>query len=287
MIFFHNRSAHAASHTRGHLDKRMMNVAVFDVFKRGYAVFYAVDRHISIAGSVKVHGFQNTARGREKSRSALLLRIHFFFKNDAFVIEPFGEFLVGQNGVDDSVVVGRLVLFCDARTDKHGFCARMTAFQIRTMRLHRRKYVGKIRKLFGEILLYEQIDGVAARGYDDISLFFSQKSVILVFDDGCAQRGFLDVRKTELFERGAHGVDAHSLIVCDEGRRKRHVNGIGLQKHSDFFGFVDDFLCVLRTHDEAVSAQNALVADNVRLIARKAYGFYGAMAYALIAVFAV
>ena len=110
---------------------------------------------------------------------------------------------------------------------------------------------------------------------------------VLVFDDGCAKSRFLDVGKSQLFEGFAHRVYAHALVVCDKGRREADVNGIGLQKHFDFFGFVDDFLCVLRTHDETMSAQNALVADNVRLISRKAYCFYGAMTYALIAVFAI
>ena len=181
----------------------------------------------------------------------------------------------------------RLVLFCHARSDKHGFCARVTLFQVRAMRLHRRKYVGKIWQFFGEILLYEQVYSVATRRYDYISLFLSQKSVVLVFDDGCAQSRFLNVGKTQLFEGFAHRVYAHALVVCDKGRREADVNGIGLQKHFDFFGFVDDFLCVLRTYDETMSAQNALVADDVRLIARKAYCFDGAMTYAFIAVFAV
>ena len=287
VIFFHNRTAHATAHARRHFDKGVMNIAVFDILKRRDTVLDSVDSHILIAGSVEIHGFKHAARSREESCPALSLRIHLFFESNTLAAEPLGEFLVGEHGVHYAVVMRSLVLFSNARPYKHGFCTGVTFFEVLAVRLHRRKHVGEIRKFFWEILLYEQVDRMATRRDDYISLLFSQKSVVLVFDDGSAQSGFLNVGESEFFERSAHSVYAHALVVCDKGRSERNVDGICLQKHLDLFGFVDNFLCVLRTDHEAVTAQNTLVADDVRLITREANCFDGAMANTLIAVFAV
>ena len=51
--------------------------------------------------------------------------------------------------------------------------------------------------------------------------------------------------------------------------------------------FIDNLLRVLGTDYKALTAQNALIADYVRLVAGKAYGFHGTMAYAFVAVFAI
>ena len=60
-----------------------------------------------------------------------------------------------------------------------------------------------------------------------------------------------------------------------------------MQKHADLFGFVDDFLCVLRTYYEAMTAKDTFVADDVRLVAREANRLYRAISDALVAVFTV
>ena len=51
--------------------------------------------------------------------------------------------------------------------------------------------------------------------------------------------------------------------------------------------FAHYFFCVLRTYNKAVTAKNALVANDVCLVARKANGLNRAVTNALIAVFAV
>ena len=288
MVFFHNRSAHATSHARRHLYESVMNVALLDVFERGNAVFYAVDRHIVVAGRVKAHRLENTARCWEESCSALPCVVHFVSERDAFFVEPLCQFFIGQHGVNDALIVRRLVLFCNARSDKHGFCAGVSFLYVRAMRLHGRKHVRKIGQFVGKILLDEKIDRMAARRYDDIALFFSQKSFVFVFYNRCAESGLFNVGKSELFERISHCADAHAFIIGNKRRSERHVHRVSrIDKHSCFFRFVDDLFCVLGANHKAVTAQNAFVAYDVGLVARKAYGFYGAMTNAFVAVFAV
>ena len=60
-----------------------------------------------------------------------------------------------------------------------------------------------------------------------------------------------------------------------------------MQQDAYFFGVINDLLGVLRTHYKAVTAKNALIADNMRLISGKAYGLYRTVANTFIAVFAI
>ena len=56
VIIFHYGSAHTAADASGHFDKAIMYFALFDVFERGYAVFHAVYRKISITvGRRRIH----------------------------------------------------------------------------------------------------------------------------------------------------------------------------------------------------------------------------------------
>jgi hypothetical protein len=60
-----------------------------------------------------------------------------------------------------------------------------------------------------------------------------------------------------------------------------------LQQNAYFFGVINDLLGVLRTNYKAVSAKDAFVADNMRLISGKANGLYRTVANTFIAVFAI
>ena len=123
---------------------------------------------------------------------------------------------------------------------------------------------------------------------DNVSFFLCEYSFIFVFDDGCTDCGFFNIKEAELLKCRTHGIDARTVIVCNERGSKAHNNGItALDKHLCFFDLVHDFLCILRTHNKALTAENGLIAYNMRLIARKADSFDRAMADAFITVFAV
>lgn len=63
--FFHHRAADAASGTRRHFNKTVLQLAIFDIPQCGNAVFRAVDRQVGIAGGVLRHGLQDTTGGGE------------------------------------------------------------------------------------------------------------------------------------------------------------------------------------------------------------------------------
>ena len=137
MIFLHNGTAHAASDTSGHFDKRVPDAAVFDFTERRYAVFNAVDCKICIICRIAVHCFENTAGCREIARAALFLGIALGFKLDMLGIEPIRELLEREHSVGNSRVIIRLVLFGNARTDENGFRLGIALFDIPAVRLHR------------------------------------------------------------------------------------------------------------------------------------------------------
>ena len=129
---------------------------------------------------------------------------------------------------------------------------------------------------------------MTAGGDDYIVRLLPYHSFIFLFNYRCADRSFLNIVKAELLESLPHCADTHALVVCNKRRSKADKNGIAaLQKHLNLFCLVNDLLCVLRTDNEALTAQNALIADDMRLIAGNTNGFHGAMPDAFIAVFAV
>ena len=138
------------------------------------------------------------------------------------------------------------------------------------------------------MLLDQQIHRMAAGGYDNIPLIFPEHALILGFYHGSAQGRFLHIRKAQLLQRLAHSFDAYAFVVGNKGRGQADDHRVAaLQQHPHLFGAVYDLLGVLGADHKAMAAQNALVADNMSLVAGKANGLYGAMADALIAVFAV
>ena len=164
----------------------------------------------------------------------------------------------------------------------------MTLFDIGAVSRHRRKYIRKVGQLGGEILLDKQVDRVTAGGYHDIPVLLRKHSFVLRLDYRRADRGLLDIGKAQLFQRVAHGFDPRAVVVCDKGGRKAYIDRrTGLEHDLDLFKVTDYLLGTLRADDEALSAKDAFLGNNMRLIARKADGFYRAVAYALVAVLTV
>ena len=136
MVFLHNRSAYAAAGTARHLDKAVVNLSAFDILKCRNAVFHAVKRHVCIFGMVAGHGLQNSAGCREEARKAHIVVIHFLRDGYTLSVQPVGKLLKGQNCVNYSGVLLRLILLGNARTDKDGLRTGMTLLDVLTVRLH-------------------------------------------------------------------------------------------------------------------------------------------------------
>ena len=212
----------------------------------------------------------------------------FLFERDLLVAQPVGQFLKGQHRVHQAVGAGRLVLLGHAGADEDGLAAGVAALDVLAMRLHGGEHVGQVGQHRGEILLDQQVDRVAAGGNQQIGLVFRELALIFLLDDGCADGGFLDVAEAQLDQRLAHRLDAHAVVVGHEGGGQADIDVLAALQHDlDLFALADDLLGVLRTDHEAVTAQYALVSDNMRLIAREANGLHRAVADAFVAVFAV
>ena len=265
-----------------------MNIPLLNLMQRGNAVIHAVKRHICIAGRVLRHRLENTARCREEARTALLFMVHLLRKLDILSFQPVGQLFKGQNRIHDAFIILRLILFGDARTDEDRLCVRVATLDIGTMRLHRGKYIRKIRQFRREVLLNQQVNGVAAGSDDHIPPILAQHPFIFGLDNGCADSGFLRVGKAEFLEGCAHGTDADTVIIGDKRGGDAYIDRrAALQKHLDLLGLIHDLFCILRTYDKAVPAKDTFVIDNMRLVARKADRLNRAVANALIAVFTV
>ena len=193
-----------------------MDLSALYIAERSHAVFHSVDRHVGISGSVLQHGLEYSSRSREEACATLFAVVHIGFGGYVLCIKPFCQLLVGKYGVDDSPVMLCFVFFCNTGTDKYRFCVRMTFFERRAMRLHRREHVGEEWKLGGEVLLYQKVYRVAAGAYHDIAVFLGKKSIVFFLYDGSAEGGLLYVGKAELFESLSHAVYADPGVVCDE-----------------------------------------------------------------------
>lgn len=119
---------------------------------------------------------------------------------------------------------------------------------------------------------------MAAGGDQHVRLLLAEDALIFALDHCCADGRLLHVGKAEPLERLAHPVDADARIVCGEGGRKADIDRRAAeQKDLCLLRLVDDLLGVLRTDDEALTAENAVLADDVRLIGGKSDGFHGAV----------
>ena len=265
-----------------------MYFAVFNVLECRHAVFNAVNRHVGIFRVVLRHGLEYAAGRREEARAAVLVRVRLAGKLNACRLEPTCQLVKSQNRVNYALVVLRLILFGNAGADKNGLCVRVSALYVLAVSLHGGEHVCKKRQLRRKIFLDEQVDRVAAGGDNDISRVAVNHMLIFCLDYCCADSGLLGVEKAELLERFAHRVYAHALIVCYERRSKADDDRVAaLEQDFYFFGLVNYLLCILRTYDKALTAEDTFVADNICLIAREAYRLHRAMADTFIAVFTV
>ena len=199
MEFFHYGSSDAASDARRHLDKAAVKFTVFDIFESRYAVFGSVDCHICIVRIVHSHGFKNSACCREETGTAVLFLENFLFRLDVFLFEPCGEFVKGENRVDNSLVILGFVLFCNARTYKYGLGGRISFLYILAVCLHGGENIRKERNFFRKIFLNKKIYRVAAGGNYNVSRFLVYHLVVFSFYNGRPDRSFFNVEESELF----------------------------------------------------------------------------------------
>ena len=287
VIFLHNGTAHTASHACGHLDEAFMQLSLLDVAQRRHAVLHTVDGKIGITGRRAVHRFQNAARRREKTGTAVRIFILVLPERHMLAAKPFRQLLKRQNRIDALIII-RLILFRDTRTDEHGFRIRMPSLDIRGMCLHRAHHIRKIRQLRRKILLYEEVDGMTAGGNQHVLSAFRQYMLIFPLDNRSADRRLLGVGKSDFSERLAKLVDSHILIIGDERRRNaRDDRFSAAQQCAHKLRAVRDLLRILGTYDKALTAKNTLIADDIRLIAGKPNGLHRTVTDTFIAIFTV
>ena len=129
---------------------------------------------------------------------------------------------------------------------------------------------------------------MTAGGDDNVSVILPQHTLVLVFDDGGTDCGFLHIVEAECLKRAAHRLNAHAVIVCDEGGGKADDDGVArLQKNSYLLGGVCNLLCILRALYHTVTAKDTLVTYNMCLVTRKADCLYGTFSYTAEAGFAI
>ena len=138
------------------------------------------------------------------------------------------------------------------------------------------------------MLLDKKVYGVAGRGDKDISVFFLEYTLVLVLNDRSADSRFFNIFEAELFQSATHSLYSYALIVRYERRSKADENGIvAVKQDLCFFNTVYYFFCVLWACYEALTAPNAFVSYDMRLVAGKANRFNRAVAYTFISVIAV
>ena len=191
-----------------------------------------------------------------------------------------------QNGVNAGA--GIFVLLCNAWAYKHDLCLGYAALYIHCVRHHGRHGGGKELAKLREVLFHKQIHRVADRGYDDILCALSYLPLILTLDYRCTDGGLLGVGKAESFQGLAHGIYAAIIPNGEERRRNACDNGrTAVDERTHRASVVDYLLCLLRTYDKALAAEDALVAYDMCLMTGKADGLNGAFSYTSVTVFAV
>ena len=154
--------------------------------------------------------------------------VHFF--------QPCRKLFIGQHGIYNAVGVIGFILLGDARADKNTLRVWNTPLDILTVRLHRCYHIGKVRKLLRKIFLNQQIYGMAAGGDQNVTVFFAENPLIFRFYLRCAERRFLRISKTELFQRIAYGIDADAVIIGNKRRGNTGVDRIArLKQNLDLF----------------------------------------------------
>ncbi|MPM52832.1 hypothetical protein SDC9_99595 [bioreactor metagenome] len=156
------------------------------------------------------------------------------------------------------------------------------------MRNHRRNDGRKAAKKLRIIFSNEQVDARAARGNDDVPVALAELLFIFALDQRGSNSGLLRVSKTEPDQGFSQRLEAALLKIGH--KRWRKARNYGMLSHKQRFyalRSVRNLLGVLRADNEALAAENALLADDMRLIGGEANRVDRAVANALIAVFAV
>ena len=259
-VLLHHRTAGAAAHTGAHFNKTMMNTSLLDFPEGCNAVFHPVQRHIGKSRRVLRHSFQDAARGREKAGQAVRIRLFFPPELHPLFFQPAGQLFIGQHRIHSAFIVFCFILLGHAGTDEHSSGLGDAPLDILAVRLHGRKYIRQVWKHPGEIFLNQKIDRMAAGRDHHVAVLFHQNAVVLPFDHGCSQGGFLHVVKAKFFQRFPHGFDPHTLIVRHEGWGQRDYHRISaLDQDPGFLGFVHNCLGILGADHKAMAAQNAFV----------------------------
>ena len=251
------------------------------------AALRAIDRHVGIVPVGLFHAAQDTARRGEQPRLAALLWHGRLPHGNVLFVQPVGQLIKGEDGIDLLTFL-RFALFGDAGTDEHRFRRGDPALDIGAVRLHGRHDRRQIAQQRRIVPADQQIDRRTAGGDDDIALIFLRHAVIFPLDHRRAQRRFLGIVKAEFFQRLAQLLYAAAGVIGNKGGRQTGDHRrAALQHHAHLAHLADDLLGVLRADHKALSAHDAFVLNDIRLIAGKADRLDRTVADTFIAVFAV
>ncbi len=142
-------------------------------------------------------------------------------------------------------------------------------------------------KLVGVVLLYKRVYRVTAGGNKHVCFALGKNFLVLLFDYLRAYRGLLDRVKTQLFQGVCHRRKSNAVISGKRGRKARDdlfsvSNGVLYPVNIVF-----DLLGVLGTDNIAGTAEDTVVLQDMRLIARKFDRLNRTVPYALVAVPAI
>ena len=152
-VLFHHRAAQAAALARAHLYKAVVDPSALDILQGRDAVFHTVHCQVGIIRCVAVHGLQDAAGCRKEPCPAVGFRGDILPQADLLRPQPAGQFLKGQHGVHDSLVVFRLILLGQAGSDEHRLRVGNPLFDVLAVGLHGRNHVRQVLQLPREELL--------------------------------------------------------------------------------------------------------------------------------------
>lgn len=182
----------------------------------------------------------------------------------------------------------RTPAFCDAGTDENDLCLRHAALYIHRVSYHRRHDGSQILPQLGKVLFNKKVQRRTGRGYDNILLCLAQHPLVFALDYRRAYGGLLGVGEAKLYKCLAHGVCSAALPAGIEGRVKARYHGrFALKHHADPLAVINDLLCLLRTDNKTLAAQDALVAYYMCLMPREADRLDRAFSYASVTILAV
>ena len=204
-----------------------------------------------------------------------------------FLIKPGGQFIKGKDRVNLLAFLGFL-FFGHAGADKYRFSPRNTALDIGAVCLHRRHYRCQIAQQRRIIPPNEQINRWTAGGNNKILVRFHYHAVIFPFHHRCAQGSFFRIIKAQFFQGLPQFFYSAAGIIGNEGRGQAGYHRCAaLQHHTHLAGLIHNLLGLLRAYHKALPAHNALILDDIGLIAGEANGLDRTMADTLIAIFTV